>query len=281
MEIIKKNNNIILTNCNNFSLEQTFECGQCFRFEQTSEGLYSGVALGRKLIIGQEKDIVTLYDVSESEFEQRWRSYFDLDRDYACILDRLSFDGRMREAVRRACGLRILRQEGWETLCSFIISQNNNIPRIKKIISSLCRLLGEQISEDAYSFPTAEKVAAAGIDGLAPIRSGFRAKYIIDAARKVSEGQINLSEIGSLEYLRAREKLMCIKGVGEKVADCVLLFAFGFYEAFPKDVWVKRIIDKYYGEDFEADYFGENAGIAQQYLFYYERSLLKESVCEE
>jgi len=271
MKIIYENNNIILSSCQNFDLGQTFECGQCFRFEKDADGYFKGIANGRQLLLKQEEDTVTIFDVTLSEFNEKWKSFFDLDRDYEVIINELSFDARIKTAAEKTGGLRILKQDGWETLCSFIISQNNNIPRIKKIIASLCVLLGEQISDGIYSFPSADKVAKAGIEGLAPIRSGFRAKYIIDAAEKIASGTVNFENILKLDYIEAKKELITIKGVGEKVADCVLLFGCGFYEAFPRDVWVKRVIEKYYGSDFSPDYFGKNAGIAQQYLFYYER----------
>jgi N-glycosylase/DNA lyase len=274
MEVFSKNNNIIIRSCCNFDIDQVFDCGQCFRFEKT-DGVYTGVALGRRISLKQDGDTVILYDTTQDEFDKKWRYYFDLDRDYAAVIGELSFDERIRTAVQKTGGIRILRQDGWETLCSFIISQLNNIPRIKKIIASLCRLLGEAIGDDTYTFPSAERVAAAGIEGLAPIKSGFRTKFIYDAATKVSQGVVDLEAIPKMSYSEAKRTLMTIKGVGEKVADCVLLFGFGFYEAFPRDVWVKRILSNYYGEDFTPEYFGKNAGIAQQYLFYYERSFSK------
>ncbi len=273
MEVFSEKNNIIIK-ARNFDLDQIFDCGQCFRFEKT-EGVYTGVALGRRLSLRQDRDTVILYDTTPEEFESKWRSYFDLDRDYVEIIRALSFDTRIRNAVEKTGGIRILRQDGWETLCSFIISQNNNIPRIKKIITSLCVLLGEAIGDGIYTFPTAQKIAGAGVQALAPINSGYRAAYIYDAAKKVSEGVIDLEELPNLSYPEAKEKIKTIKGVGEKVADCVLLFGFGFLEAFPKDVWVKRVIQNYYSDDFTPEYFGKYAGIAQQYLFYYERSFSK------
>jgi len=215
--------------------------------------------------------------MDKDEFEKIWLGYFDLDRDYESVITELSFDEQFCLASEQACGIRIFRQDGWETLCSFIISQNNNIPRIKKIISALCGLLGEPISTGVNAFPTAESILSAGVEGLAPIKSGFRAKYLIDAAEKVVNGTVNLNELGRMDYKEAKETLMRIKGVGEKVSDCALLFGFGFHQAFPKDVWVKRVLDKYYGSDFDPNYFGENAGIAQQYLFYYERNILSKT----
>ena len=281
MNITYENGNIILTRCTAFDLEQTFDCGQCFRFEKAGDGFFRGVALGRQLLIRQQGETVVFYNVTEEEFRNKWVEYFDLDRDYGSILKELSFDCRVRSAAEKTGGIRILRQDGWETLCSFIISQNNNIPRIKKIIASLCALLGDEIGEGIYTFPSAERVAVTGVEGLTPIRSGFRAKYIIDAAEKVAGGLIKPEELQSLPYAEARERLMTVRGVGEKVADCVLLFGLGFLQAFPKDVWVKRVIERYYGSGFTSDYFGQYAGIAQQYLFYYERNILKDMVCDK
>jgi N-glycosylase/DNA lyase len=275
MKIISENNNIIIESCFNFDLEQIFDCGQCFRFEKNDDGTFTGVALGRKISLKQNGDSITIYDMDEEEFGIKWRSYFDLDRDYGEIIKELSFDSRIKIAAARTGGIRILRQECWETLCSFIISQNNNIPRIKKIIASLCRSLGDAVEVGVYTFPSAEKIAEAGLEGLEPIKSGFRAKYILDAAQKVASGEIDFKMIAGLSYNEAKSKLKTIKGVGDKVADCVLLFGFGFYEAFPVDVWVKKVITNYYGEGFTPEYFGKNAGIAQQYLFYYERSFSK------
>lgn len=274
MEVISENNNIVIRSCENFDLDQIFNCGQCFRFEKI-DGVYTGVALGRQISLKQEGDTVTIYNTTPDEFNAKWRGYFDLDRDYAAIIRELSFDERLRNAVRKTGGIRILRQDGWETLCTFIISQNNNIPRIKKIIASLCRLLGEAIGEGVYAFPTAKRICAAGAEGLTALNCGYRAKYIYDAAKKVSEGEIDLEKLPKMSYMEAKEELKKIKGVGDKVADCALLFGFGFYEAFPRDVWVKRVIQNCYGADFTPEYFGQYAGIAQQYLFHYERSFAK------
>lgn len=277
MRIIQQNKDIILTSCRHFDIKRSFECGQCFRYEESEDGLFTLIAFGNIVRLRQTGDTIIFYDMDKDEFEKIWLGYFDLDRDYESVITELSFDEQFCLASEQACGIRIFRQDGWETLCSFIISQNNNIPRIKKIISALCGLLGEPISTGVNAFPTAESILSAGVEGLAPIKSGFRAKYLIDAAEKVVNGTVNLNELGRMDYKEAKETLMRIKGVGEKVSDCALLFGFGFHQAFPKDVWVKRVLDKYYGSDFDPNYFGENAGIAQQYLFYYERNILSKT----
>ncbi len=260
-----------------FSLEKTFECGQCFRFEKDGNGNgngYSGVAFGRKLHALAEGGCVVLENVSKEEYKSVWESYFDLGRDYGLINAALSRDKTVSSALEAASGIRILRQDPWETLCSFIISQNNNIPRIKKIIELLCKNFGQDIG-GAYAFPSAKAIAEAGKNKLSVINCGYRAEYIADAAQKVADGQINLNAVGKMECADAKNRLMEIKGVGPKVADCVLLFGFSRLSAFPRDVWIKRVIDKYYGEGFDESIFAPYGGIAQQYLFYYERNISK------
>lgn len=254
-------------------LKKTFDCGQCFRFEER-DGVFEGVAFGRFLRCRQEgKNSISL-ECGEEEFVSLWRKFLDLDGDYAGAREFLSFDATMVEAMAAGEGIHIMRQEPWETLCSFIISQNNNIPRIKKIIHSLCELLGEEIGEGRYAFPTAERIFEAGIEGLAPIKSGFRAKYLVDAAEKVVTGELVPEELRGLECEAVLKQLMAVKGVGLKVASCTALFSLDCTEAFPVDVWVKRILANYYGEGFDPKVFGKHAGLAQQYLFYYEREKL-------
>ena len=169
-----------------------------------------------------------------------------------------------------AGGIRILKQEPWETVCSFIISQNNNIPRIKGIIERLCENFGEKI-EGGFAFPSAEKIAALSLEELAVIRSGFRAKYILDAARKFASGEISSERLEQLSTDEARSQLMKIYGVGEKVADCVLLFAFARIDAFPKDVWIKRAMEKLFSGDLP-ECAVPYAGIVQQYIFHFART---------
>lgn len=272
MELRKVGNDLLLLNTPNFDPFVSCECGQCFRFEKTNENEYSIIACNRQINIKRVDEGWLFADMTESEFTEIFVRYFDLERDYSAIIRSFNNDSAIARGAVAGSGIRIFRQDPWETLISFIISQNNNIPRIKKIIDALCRLLGEEKC-GIYSFPTAEKILEAGIDGLAPIKSGFRAKYIIDAATKVLSGEVDLNRIAAEGYTAALEELKLIKGVGDKVANCVLLFGFGYYEAFPIDVWVKRVIEKYYSADFDPKTLGEYAGIAQQYLFYYERSI--------
>ncbi len=270
MKLTSLENGILLEEIENFDPFVSCECGQCFRFERLSENEYSLVAAGRRLFIERRETGWLFREIDEKIFKKDYLSYFDLERDYSEIIKSYEYDKTVFDAASVGGGIRIFRQDPWETLISFIISQNNNIPRIKKIIEALCQTLGEEV-DGVYLFPTAESIVKAGIEGLAPIKSGFRAKYIVDAAEKVLSGEISLERIAKSDYPDALEELKKIKGVGDKVGNCVLLFGFGFYEAFPVDVWVKRVINKYYGDNFDASSFGKYAGIAQQYLFYHER----------
>lgn len=268
MDVFFRDGNTYISRDGLFEPSKTFDCGQCFRFEHIDGG-WRGIALGRELTV-LDGDEIELVGVSEEEYNGKWRDFFDLDRDYAVINDCLSADSVVKNALTSAKGIRILRQDKWETLCSFIISQNNNIPRIKLIISRLCENFGEPI-DGGYTFPSARRIAALTEEDLAPIRSGFRARYILDAARRVTDGSTDLNSICDMDYDSAKKYLMQIKGVGNKVADCVLLFGYGFFDAFPKDVWIKRVIEKYYGDSFDESVFKPYGGIAQQYLFYAER----------
>ena len=246
----------------------SFECGQCFRFEKTGENEYDFCALGKRIHVRKSKEGYVFTGVTAEEFKSGLVSYFDLERDYGAITKALSADEHIAQAVKYCGGIRIFRQDPWETLASFIISQNNNIPRIKKIINTLCVTL----CGDERIFPAPERLLEAGAEGLAPIRAGFRVKYLLDAAEKTASGEINPERIRTMPYEEALAALKGIKGVGDKVANCVLLFGYGFMDAFPVDVWVKKVIAGCYGEDFTPKRFGEYAGIAQQYLFCYERN---------
>lgn len=251
-------------------LNQTFECGQCFRWEQTPDGGYYGVAKGRELILKQRGDDIIFKNTSEREFEDVWRGYFDLDFDYQGVKRTLSADKTLKKACEYAFGIKILKQEPWETLCTFIISQNNNIPRIQGIVSRLCESFGDRISDRATSFPSADKIAALSEDDLAPLRAGFRNKYIIDAARKISSKQVDIDKIYDMPLHEADSLLQTICGVGYKVSACVLLFGFHKIEAFPEDVWIKRAMSGFYKNGLP-EFAKPYAGIAQQYLFHYIR----------
>ncbi len=263
-----KNNCAILKKNELFDLKKTFLCGQCFRWEE-KDGVWSGIVKGRHLSLKEEKGYIILFPCTEQDFNSLWRDYFDLARDYSAVNEILSIDKILSRAAVYGKGIRILNQDPWEALCSFIISQNNNIPRIKGIVSRLCEAFGERI-QGGYSFPRAEKIASLSVEDLSPLRCGFRAKYILDAAKKVSSGEINFEELKAMESATAREKLITIYGVGEKVADCTLLFGLGHIDVCPKDVWIKRALSVLYNGEFP-ECAKDFAGIAQQYLFYYAR----------
>ncbi len=264
----RKLTKIIPKNCLDVAL--TLDCGQSFRWKTLPDGGIHGVAYGRALTVYDRGENIEFSGCTDEEFENIWRKYFDLDRDYAGICASFGSDPVLAEAVRFCPGIRILRQEPWEALCSFIISQNNNIPRIKGIIGRLCESLGDDIGGGDFTFPSAERVLEAGIDGLAPLRAGFRNKYIIDAALKVANGAVDFKKIEGSGIEEGAEELKKIKGVGDKVAACVLLYGFGKVDALPVDVWVKRILAETYPEGLPPCTDGVR-GIAQQYLFHWRR----------
>lgn len=250
------------------SLLQTLEGGQAFRW--THDGnIFSGIARNRFLRVRQETDGITLLDVSEDDISF-WLSYFDSETDYNRIIEQFSSDETLKLASASGRGLRILRQEPFETLISFIISQNNNISRIKGIVSRLCECFGEKCG-DGYAFPTAERLSQLSEEELAPLRAGFRNRYILDASRKTADKTVDLEKIHSMTYDEGKEELKKITGVGDKVADCVLLFGYHKTEAFPTDVWIKRIVAEYYPCGLP-ECMGNYKGIAQQYLFEYFRT---------
>ncbi|MBQ9847310.1 MAG: DNA-3-methyladenine glycosylase 2 family protein [Clostridia bacterium] len=252
-------------------IAKTLDCGQAFRFSE-SDGVWRGVAMGRALSLTQEGNKITLFDVKEEEFNSLWRGYFDLDRDYEMIKSSVSSNEILKKATDFSDGIHILRQEPWEAVCSFIISANNNIPRIKGIISRLCENFGFKITDGLFTFPSAERIAALTLDDLAVIKSGFRAKYILDAAQKFSSNQIDVEALYTLPIDEARNTLMTIKGIGPKVADCALLFGWGRVECFPVDVWIRRAMNHFFGENGLPSEAVEYAGIVQQYLFYWART---------
>ncbi len=271
-----------------FHLDHIFDCGQCFRWERNEDGSYTGIAFGRvaKMDYDSDNQILTIHGATEEDFENIWKDYLDLNRDYSSIKDALAAkDAVIGKAIEFGYGIRILNQEKWETLLSFIISQNNNIPRIKKCINSLAETLGECAGKYEgkvyYSLPTPEVLANATLDDLAPCRLGYRAKYLIETAKKVhAEGIDSLEALSGCE-LSARETCEALRGycgVGPKVANCIALFAMRKFDSFPIDTWVKKVMNIMYGIDennmkkmaeYAEENFGEYGGIAQQYLFYY------------
>ncbi len=271
---------VTLEGCGDFSLRKTFDCGQTFRFEEIpcreAHDAVSvlGNAFGKWIQFTQIGEKLILTGTTPDEYESIWKPYLNFDEDYAAadkaILAAMPDDdsrNTMSRAIEYGRGIRILRQDPFETLISFIVSQNNNIPRIKKIIAALCEKFGEN-----GAFPTPQALADASVDDLFALRTGFRAKYIHDAAVKVADGEVNLAEIAACEdYGRCTEMLCRIHGVGPTVSSCVLLFGFHKTEAFPVDVWMKKSLARHFPDGFDPEPLGKHKGLCQQYLFYYER----------
>ena len=277
-----------LKNVCDFDLAQTLECGQCFHFVKLDEEDYVLTAKGYVLHVSQEADTVTFYDTDKDEYVNVWKDYFDMDRDYSAIKKKLlEKDDKLKDAIESMWGVRILNQDFFETLISFIISQNKQIPHIKKIVANISAKFGTYKGTyggaDMYTFPTLEQLANASEEDFKELKTGFRAPYIMDAIRRNMAGQFDINELKSMDYDSCIKELMTIKGVGEKVANCVSLFGLGKKEAFPVDVWIKRIMETMYfdGVDtpkdkiaaFAKEQFGELGGFAQQYLFYYGKSI--------
>lgn len=272
MDYIYKDGTMIVKNVTSLDLGETLDCGQSFRWRDNGDGSFTGVAYEKLVTVTIQNGDLHIENTTEQDFEKIWRNYFDLDLDYDSIRSSIGeIHPVLKEASAYAPGIRILRQEPWEALCTFIISQNNNIKRIKGIVDRLCTTFGNKIGDtDFYTFPKPETLAKLTPDDLAPLRAGFRNKYIIDASRKVATGEVDLEKCKNVPYDDARAELCKIKGVGNKVADCTLLFGMHRIEAFPIDVWMRRAMERLFpnmtGED-----FGEYAGIAQQYIFHYAR----------
>lgn len=281
-----------------FNIEDILECGQCFRFRKIEDKHYQIVAYKRVLNIIQHDSMIEFYPCSREEFEDIWIEYFDLNTNYKDIKEKLKEDKILKEAIEFAEGIRILNQEPFECLISFIISQNNRIEMIKKVIGNICERYGDKVLSDInededeyqdedievnnYLFPDLDKLKDLKQEDFRECKTGFRDKYIVDAINKIKDGDLILDELIELPEEEARKELLKVKGVGNKVADCTLLFSLKKRSVFPTDVWVKRVMEHYYFEGketsikkiekFARDKWGDLAGYAQQYLFYYARS---------
>jgi len=283
MKVTEKNNSVIVDNISDFNPTHTFMCGQCFRWDAESDGSYTGVAFSKVVNISCNNGRLLIKNITLNEFNSQWKYYLDLETDYDSLKKILSSDSNVKTAIDFGWGIKILNQEIFECLISFIISTQNAIPRIKKIVSGLSGMYGKKLffgNKVYYAFPTLEELSGITEESLAPLKAGYRAAYIIDAVNKIKSGEVNLDRIREFSYADAKKELMKIKGVGPKVADCVLLFSCGKKEAFPVDVWVKRTVQNLYLDSnakekdislFAANHFGKYAGVAQQYLFYHAR----------
>ena len=278
LQTISKPTELVLPDTERLSLAQTLDCGQSFRWTFQNDGTWIGVVGKRVLWVKEEKGKLLAGCLSraetDGEMEPFLREYFDLDTDYQKIQRLCGSNPVLKEAAAFAGGIHILRQEPWEALCTFILSQNNNIKRITGLVERLCENFGEPIltidGRKYFSFPTAEVLASQTEEGLAPVRCGFRAKYVLDAAKKVSSGKIDLDALREIPTQEAMDILMGIKGVGPKVAQCALLFGMHKLDCLPRDVWIGRAMDRLFPEGFPQEVL-PIAGVAQQYLFPYVR----------
>ncbi|NLD46772.1 MAG: 8-oxoguanine DNA glycosylase [Clostridiaceae bacterium] len=276
-------NSVIVEGVKDFNPVHVFECGQSFRWKRQEDGSYTGVARGRAIRTAYREGALELYNTNLTDFKNIWFDYFDLGRDYSLVKEKIMKDDIMRSAVAFGYGIRLLKQDIWEALISFIISANNRIPRIMKTVAAISAVYGSEIEVDGqkyYTFPGAKELLGSTLEKLEECRGGFRCKYIMSAAQSIEDGTMKLDAVSGMQTDEARNYLMKFNGVGPKVSDCVLLYSGTKYNVFPTDVWVKRVMEElYFGreasfkeiQDFAADYFGEYAGFAQQYLFYYAR----------
>lgn len=256
-----------------FDLALTAGSGQCFRFNQAKEGFFSLIAFGKRLHISSLGDGRFSLDCSNTDFERVWRPYFDLDFDYSVIgRDIPAQDHFLLAAHAYAGGLRILRQSPWESLVSFIISQRKNIPAIKSCVETLCRRYGSQIDEESWAFPEPARLAGLSLEELRTCSLGYRSGYILQTASSVAQGGIDLPGLAALDDSRLHEALCTLPGVGDKVAHCVMLFGYHRLSAFPRDVWINRVITDEYGGGFPLHLYTRHAGVIQQYMFCYARS---------
>lgn len=299
-----EDNKVILEGLKNFDIKQILECGQCFRWEKISDTNYIIVAYGRVIEVLQEGDKATIYNSNEEDFNSIWISYFDLERNYDEIKVQLAKDEILRKSVDFGYGIRILNQDPFEMLISFIISARNSIPSIKKTVKKICEAWGEKIEykgEEYYTFPKPIAIKNATLEDIQGTGASFRSKYIVDTIKRVNEAIEVREDIKKnpdkyserpealdfdLEYIKTLKDDEChlalqkFMGVGAKVADCIMLFSMAKHSAFPVDVWIKRAMIYFYVAPdvslnkmrvFARDKFGALSGMAQQYLFYYAR----------
>lgn len=258
----------------NFSIQKICESGQCFRFNPIGENKYALTAFGRYLEMEQEKDGVILHCTQE-ELQEVWYGYFDLGTDYNCFIECVpEEDEYLKKAVQYGKGIRILKQDTWEMIISFIISQQNNIRRIKKCIELLCERFGEKKVHSNggvyYDFPSPAALAAAAEDELKDCNLGYRSRYVRNTANSIWKGEVDISGLKLLPYAQAKEELLKLSGVGNKVADCICLFGLYQKDAFPVDTHIQKVLRKYYPNQFPFALYTGYEGVIQQYIFYYD-----------
>ena len=280
----------ILENCKSFEPEHIFECGQCFRWNKQEDGSYVGIFKQNVIKVKKEDNKIIFTGICNGNIKDECIEYFDLNTDYEKIKTKLStIDNYLKTSIEYGTGIRILNQDLWETLISFIISANNNIPRIKGIIERMARRYGNKIEwkgNEYYTFPTPEQLSKASVEDLRALGLGFRDKRIYDTTKLVISKQIDLEKLEQeTDSKKIKETLLTLPGVGPKVADCIMLFStLKCLDVFPVDVWVRRVMNELYFklpdetklkrdqiEKLATEKYGDLAGMAQQYLFYWKR----------
>ncbi len=287
MKIYEENNSVIVEGMKDFEPKHIFECGQCFRWNVEDDGSYTGVAFGKILNIKKEESLVYFNNTNLEDFHNIWYKYFDLDRDYSKIKEELSqMDKYLNEAVKFGYGIRIINQDEWEILISFIISANNRISMIKRAIENLSMNYGEYIGEykskKHYAFPSIEKMNSLTQEQIRKCGTGFRDQYIKDTTFIINTDKDDIYKYKNLDTDMCKKGLLQLCGVGPKVADCIMLFSMEKYDTFPVDVWVKRVMEEFYVDEnlslkkireYGINKFSKLSGFAQQYLFYYAREV--------
>lgn len=265
---------MVVKKITNFSLEQIARSGQCFRMSRREDGFFDIIS-GSRWMGARQSGETCEFLCTEEEFSEFWEDYFDLKQDYGEYISRIDKeDVYLNAAVKLAGGVRILRQDIWEMIVSFLISQQNNIVRIRRCIENICEAYGNPMKngrgEVYFTFPEPEALAGLEEDALKACNLGYRSKYVVRAARSVAEGSFDLEQLGTLPYEKAKEELLKLFGVGVKVADCICLFGLHHLEAFPVDTHISQALKKYYGDGFPMEKYRGIQGVIQQYIFYYE-----------
>ncbi len=264
-----------------FLLSHILKCGQTFRYEELGEEKFSVCSADKRIMIEQKGNIIDV-SCSEEEFNSYWRKFFDLDLNYGEVKEKIrEIEPKISDYIDKLYGIRILKQEPFEMFITFIISQNNSMYNIKRVVTNICENYGEKKEDEFgvyYAFPSVEALSKVSREEFRELKAGFRDKYLVDAISKINSGEINLNEFYELSTKEGRKKLMTIKGVGRKVADCILLFGYYKMDVFPVDVWIRRALTNLYFEgqkvkdevllDKAYEVFGDLSGIAQQYVFY-------------
>lgn len=258
----------------NFSLAQICESGQCFRMSTKDNHTYRILAGNRYLLVEQDENVCTFH-CSETEFEEFWQHYFSLTENYSFYIGQINpRDNYLIRAAEFGSGIRILQQDLWEMIVSFLISQQNNIVRIRRCIDNICTRYGERkVTEDGaayYTFPKPEDLADLPEDALMECNLGYRSKYVVRTAKSIVSGEVDLEAIYRLPYPEAKAELLKLYGVGEKVADCICLFALHHLQAFPVDTHINQALNKHYKRGFPKRRYRGFEGVLQQYIFYYE-----------